>query len=89
VVLQRPKGFRSRGEPFERADPLAEDDRLPPAGGDFVQVGRSRSSFALAPVAGSKLQICFSRSTSSKTCWIVIAAHLAQPHDALVFSASS
>ncbi len=25
----------------------------------------------LLPVAGSKLQICFSRNTSSKTCWIV------------------
>ena len=39
-----------------------------------------RSSFALAPVAGSKLQICFSRSTSSKTCWIVDrVAHRREP----------
>jgi len=31
----------------------------------------SRSSFALSPVAGSKLQICFNRRISSKTCWMV------------------
>ena len=68
VIFERTKPAQLMRQNVDAFDPLAEDDCLPAAGGDLFQVGRQPLELRLVPVAGSKLQICFSRKTSSNTC---------------------
>ena len=67
VIFQGTETGQSLGQAFERLDPLAEYQRLASAGRNLLQIGFQPLSFELAQVTGSKLQICFSRSTSSNT----------------------
>ena len=57
-------------ESAQGAHPLAEDECFAAAGRYLFEVGFEAPE-SLASVAGSKLQICFSRRMSSNTCWIV------------------
>ena len=55
MVFQRAESLELLGQPLERADPLAEDDRLAAAGGDFFQVGLE--PFELRAGAGGRIEV--------------------------------
>ena len=52
MVLQRPEPPQGLREPPDRAHPLAEDDRLPPAAGDLLQVGLQPLQLRAGPGGG-------------------------------------
>ena len=69
VVLQRAERRQRLRQRLQRLDPLREDDRLAAALGHLVHVGDAAApAWRSRRCSGSKLQICLSRITSSKTC---------------------
>ena len=90
VILQRAERRQRLGQHFQRLDPLREDDRLAAALGHLRHVGQQLLQLgALRRSRGSKLQICFSRITSSKTCCTVMVSPSALRWTTPSFSARS
>ncbi len=84
VVFQRPKPSQGLREPLDRADPLAEDDRLPPAAGDFFQVGFE--PLQLGARSGGRVEVADLLQPQHELEDVLDrrgVAHLRQPHNAL------